>query len=395
MKSTLLACIGFIVGASICSPLCAENLAVHGFLAQGISSSIDSDFITSDDQISAELTELGVNANYILNKNVSVAGQLVYVDGGNRYRKGFRLDYLFIDWRAAQLFDWQLNVSVGRYKNNHWLHSATQDVPQTRPSITLPQSIYYDGNRDVALSSDGIAVHSSRITTAGTLDLRWSYGRSTITKYDTQKLLGPMASGRVKQDFVHQMSAFWQPSSMQWQLGTSILQSDFTYKPADQDFLLSGNSIIERVTVAARYDSDKWEFASELLRDRLRYQGGFTLGVPLVVDKTGEGGYIQWRYFVNPQLTTLLRFDTYDLDRKDRSGLLLTTNSQGAIPQHYGYMDTLTIGMNWNFHPQFRLSGEFSRTRGAARLSPVLLPESLVFAKPYWSAWAVELMYWF
>ncbi|MDC8831841.1 TonB-dependent receptor [Alteromonas gilva] len=372
-----------------------ENLAWHGFVAQGITSSTDSHYITDDNDITAELTEAGINATYILNSSLSVAGQLVYLDGGNRFSPGTRVDYLFVDWRVRQQFDWQLNVHFGRYKNRHWLYSATQDVPQTRPSITLPQSIYYDGNRDVALSSDGIAIQSTSSGNTGTWDVRWSYGRSPLGKDDSKKLLSPQVQGRVKQDFVHQFSTYWRPDASQLQLGVSLLQSEFTYDPAKQDILLSGDSMIDRITLAARYDSENWELSMELLRDRLIYQGTFANGLNLDVDKTGEGGYIQWRYFLTQNVTALARIDTYDVDRQDRKGKLLEQSPFGMIPAHYGYMDEITLGLSVDITSQVRLSGEYSRVRGAGRIAPVLFPDALIYAQPYWSNWSLQLMYWF
>ena len=372
-----------------------DNLSWHGFIAQGLTRSQDSAFITDDNAFSRELTEIGINAKYTVNSSLSVAGQLVYLDGGNRYRQGSRVDYLFLDWRVAQYFDWQMNLHIGRYNNRHWLYSATQDVPQTRPSIILPQSVYYDGNRDMALSSDGIALQSIKVGDTGTWEVRWSLGRSPLAKEETKKFLSPLAQGRVKQDFVHQFSTYWQPDFSQWELGFSLLQSDFSYKPAEQDILLNGSSSVDRLTLAIRYDSENWEFSSELLRDRLRYKGDFTQGVTLDIDKTGEGGYAQFRYFLSDAITGLVRIDTYDVDRDDRKGTLLDLNPLGPIPRYYGFMDTATVGVSWDFAKQMRLSGEFSRTHGAGRLSAVLFPNSLIQADPYWNTWSVQLMYWF
>ncbi|MFS1701310.1 hypothetical protein FJ444_18080 [Aestuariibacter sp. GS-14] len=372
-----------------------DDLSWHGFIAQGITQSQHSAYITDDNAFTFESTEVGINAIYTFNSNVSVAGQLVYLDGGNRYRQGSRVDYLFLDWRVAQYFDWQMNLHLGRYKNRHWLYSATQDVPHTRPSIILPQSVYYDGNRDMALSSDGIALQSTKVGDSGSWEVRWSLGRSPLAREETEKFLSPLAQGRVKQDIVHQFSTYWQPNFSQWQIGFSLLQSDFTYKPAEQDILLNGNSTIERLTLAVRYDSENWEFSSELLRDRLRYRGDFTQGVTLDIDKTGEGGYAQFRYFLTDAITGLMRIDSYDVDRKDRDGRLLDLNPLGPIPRYYGYMDTATLGLSWDFAQQMRVSAELSRTRGAGRLATVLFPSSLIQADPFWNTWSVQFMYWF
>ena len=94
-----------------------DNFSWHGFVAQGLTSSTDSNYITTGNEITTELTEIGINGSYVINPSLSVSGQLVYLDGGNRFRRGARLDYLFLDWRLTRLFDWQVNVHLGDRKS--------------------------------------------------------------------------------------------------------------------------------------------------------------------------------------------------------------------------------------------------------------------------------------
>ncbi|MED5426129.1 MAG: hypothetical protein VX448_09985, partial [Pseudomonadota bacterium] len=200
----------------------------HGYVSQGVTQSNGSSFITDDNAITGELTEVGLNGYYRIAENISVAGQINYLDGGNRFEQGARLDYLFIDWKLPDLpGKWQGQVHLGRFKNRHWLHSVTRDVPQTRYTSVLPQSVYFDGFRDVALGSNGIQTSLSHYGTQNIWELNWSYGRSNINDSQRDFLLGDEAKGDIKQDFVHQASVFWQPATMTWKLGASWLSSDF------------------------------------------------------------------------------------------------------------------------------------------------------------------------
>ena len=168
----------------------AAELAWHGFMAQGVSRSQHSGFINNSGDWSAELTELGLNGHLSISPALRLAGQLVYLNGGNRYPPGLRVDYLFLDWTAYSSLDWQLNLYAGRYKNQHWLYSSTRDVPFTRPSIVLPQSIYFDAFRDVAVSSDGAALRAHSGNTVGDFTFNWSYGTTPISQKQSQLLLG-------------------------------------------------------------------------------------------------------------------------------------------------------------------------------------------------------------
>lgn len=373
----------------------ADEFSWHGFISQGVTQSVDTEFVTDNDEVSLALTEAGINGRYSLKPNLNVVGQVVYLNGGNRYREGARVDYLFVDWGLPEFNDWHVNLHIGRYKNRHWLSSATRDVPQTRSTAVLPQSIYYDAIRDVALSSDGLDIQASRYSDAGNWEVNVSYGRSPIPKSETKALVGPMAQGRVHQDYVHQMSVFWQPPSLKWLVGVSYLDSTFTYKPAEIDGLLYGDNSVKRYMLSLRYMAEKWELSSELIQEDFSYQGQFANGVVFSSDRIGQGGYVQWRYFIKPELALLLRYDTHDNDKNDRHGYQLQASSYDTIPRYYGFMDMGTVGLSWQFASNWKVYGEYSRTHGAGRLKQVLTPDSLVQAEEYWHMWSVQVMYWF
>ena len=151
--SSLFICLGLLFQSY---SLFAESLKLNGFVAQGIIQANDSNFVTDEGGVSLELTEVGINSSYRINPSFRVAGQAVYLDGGNRYPDGFRVDYLFLEWQIFNKANWQVKAQIGRNKNYHWLYSSTRDVPHTRPSIILPQSLYFDAFRDVALGVDGL-----------------------------------------------------------------------------------------------------------------------------------------------------------------------------------------------------------------------------------------------
>ena len=138
--------IGLLFNCHVTSATTPRNdtWQIHGFLAQGLIDVDGSNYVNDTGKPSAELTEIGINASYQLSDNIRFAGQAVYLDGGNRYVKGFHLDYLLMDWSLYTDANWQVNLYLGRIKNYHWLYSSIRDVPMSRPSILLPQSVYFD-----------------------------------------------------------------------------------------------------------------------------------------------------------------------------------------------------------------------------------------------------------
>lgn len=373
--------------------VCSADFAWHGYASQGVTQSNNSRFITDGDAITGELTEIGINGLYRLSENLSIAGQVNYLDGGNRFEQGTRLDYLFVDWKLPNLGNgWQAHIHAGRFKNRHWLYSVTRDVPQTRYTAVLPQSVYFDGFRDVALGSNGILTSFTHYGLNNIWELNWSYGRSNINSSQRDFLLGEEANGEAKQDFVHQASVFWQPASMAWKVGISWLNSDFSYTPSQQDNRVAGEANVERFMLSTQYFAEHWEVSMELLSESQHSRGLFA---PDFNDKRrGEGGFVQFRYLFTSQISGLIGYDTYVNDVNDRDGKLLEQFSNGAVPAYFGYQDTTTLGVRWDIAPKWRLQGEYHWVEGATRVVSLLDRNVAERADKNWQMWSLQLMYW-
>lgn len=371
----------------------AEDIKWRGFASQGIVQADNSNFVDDDKDISFRLTELGINASYKFNSKLRVAGQAVYLNGGNRYTEGVRIDYLFADIQVVSNPDWQANIHLGRFKNYHWLYSATRDIPHTRPSIILPQSVYFDQFRDVALGSDGIALVGSTTNSLGEWDFNWSFGGSSISDKQARNLLGDGAQGDLKQKFTHQANLVWRPSSGVFHVSLGFLDSDFEYKKAQQDTLIDGTADVQRIMIHSIYDSRNWQLAFEIFKERTIYRNLIAPG--FINDSTSEGGYAQFRYFINHDLTLMTRLDLFDLDRKDRDGRIREAQFGGFVPAYFGFQDQATVGLSWDFKEDWRISTEVHRVKGAGRLAPLLMPDVVTNNSKYWNIYALQLMHWF
>ncbi len=371
----------------------AQSISWHGYVSQGVTQSVDSHFITDDNAVTLDLTEVGFNGRYQFTPSIALVGQVVYLDGGNRFEQGSRLDYLFIDWTLNESESMSTHLHMGRYKNHHWLYSATRDVPQTRDTAVLPQSVYFDSFRDIALGSNGAFLQSEYRTDVGHWQLNWSLGRSEVSDEQTQAFLGPLAQGESKQDFVHQASLFWQPDSLNWRLGASYLASNFTYDAAPVDVFTDGTTDIERFVISLQFFSEQWELSAELLQERLDNRGA--LSPTFEQYSIGEGGYIQARFMHSSSLSSLLRFDTYDVNKDDPDGKKLNQQTNGFVPAYFGYMNTVALGVRWDIANNWRLQGEHHWVEGAGRARGVWDPSSINATQKHWRMWSLQLMYWF
>ena len=384
-----------------------QDWQVHGFLAQGLIYVDGSDFVNDDGELSAELTEIGLNASYRLSESIRLTGQVVYLDGGNRYIKGARVDYALIDWSVYNDENWLVDLYVGRFKNNHWLYSSTRDVPHTRPTIILPQSMYFDGLRDIAMGSDGGAAKISYSSeNYGDFDFNLSYGTSELSSDSVKLLLGDIAQGQGKQEFDVQSSFYWRPQFSPWQFGFSYLNSDFTYDASMNDIYPNGDRVhdatfsFDQLAINALYEGEFWEFSAEAFQQKFRTEGFYApetyafLGKDFI-ENVGQGIYLQTRYKINKDLTLLARIERFYVDKNDRDGTEREKATGGLIPAYFGFQDDITIGMHYNIAESVRIQMEYHKTAGTARLTPVVNPNVTVNNNEYWDMWAIQLMYWF
>lgn len=362
----------------------------HGFMAQGLAKASGSNAINNSGDLSAALTEVGINSRWQLSERIKLSGQLVYLNGDNRYPEGVRLDYLFVDLSVINTFDHQLNLYAGRYKNQHWLFSSTRDVPFTRPSIVLPQSVYYDAFRDIAVGSDGLALKGFLQQSWGELEYNWSYGATSISEKQSQLLLSPAVSGKARQKYVHQASVFWQPPTSQATYGISLLDSAFNYRPGASEFFSDGDVQIQRIMLNWRYQLQNWELAAELMQERLDIDGFYLPNFSR--RQTGLGGYLLARYRFANDLSAVTTIDYLTRDKNDKRGSELTA---AGIPAHFGYQQSIMLGLSHDLGSNWRLQAEHHWVDGTGRLSPSLVPDLQVNQQRYWQLWALQLMYWF
>ncbi|MBZ9613389.1 hypothetical protein [Rheinheimera maricola] len=383
-------CIAALLGVSV--PVwAANNIEWHGFVAQGLIRAQDSGFVNASGELSAELTELGLNSRYSLTPSLHIAGQLVYLDGGNRYPSGLRLDYLLLDWYFYNSPDWQANAYLGRFKNQHWLYSSTRDVPFTRPTIVLPQSVYFDAFRDIAVSSDGVALQARHNNALGDFTFNWGIGTSPVSAAQGKLVLGSDIAGDLKLDFDHQASMVWQPDLSHFSYGIVLLDSNFSYHALTSEHYFPADFGVRRIMLSVRYQLERWEFSSELQQERIDISGFFS---PLFQQGSiGQGGYVLAQFRQTPRLKWFAMLDYSVANKDDRRGKKLSASSGGVVPAYFGYQQSVAVGASFDLHDSLRISAEAHFVEGTGRLSPVILPDLVANQHKYWQLYAVQLMY--
>jgi hypothetical protein len=137
-----------------------EGLQVHGFLSQGyILTSSNRVFGHSEGDGSVDFIEAGINASWTPLPRLQLAVQPLFRRAGAGHESDFELDFGLMDYALLSTEDKQLGIRLGRIKNPRGLYNDTRDVAFTRPSILLPESIYYDKLRELNVSADGAQVY--------------------------------------------------------------------------------------------------------------------------------------------------------------------------------------------------------------------------------------------
>lgn len=371
----------------------ADPLKVHGFVAQGVIDVDDSNFVNDDGDLSIKLTEIGLNTSYQLAEDFRFAAQAVYLNGGNRYNEGLRVDYFLVDWNAYSSEQWQANLFIGRFKNPHWLHSSTRDIPFVRPSIILPQGLYFDGFRDIAVGGNGAAFKLTYNNDQyGEFDFNFSRGKSPIDSDDREVILSALAQGNIKHELDKQASIYWNPVFSQWRFGLTLLDSEFNYDSETLDYFTDSQFQFQNYTANAIYEGEQWEFTAEFLQTRFLTEGFYT--AQFHQDNIGQGGSFQTRYKVNQQLTFIGRYEQFYTDKDDKKGYKLEERNFGFVPNYFGFQNDTMLGLSYNFSDHLRVNAELHWMEGSARLNPIVLPNPIV-NKEHWKMWAVQLMYWF
>lgn len=372
----------------------SDDVQIHGFVAQGVIDVNGSNFVNDNQDVSLELTEVGLNASYQITSDIRLAGQAVYLNGGNRYSEGVRIDYLLLEWALHNTENWQTKLYLGRIKNYHWLYSSTRDVPMTRPSIVLPQSVYFDGTRDISIGGDGgvIATRYSH-ENIGDIDITASIGISPISNEQTTILMGSTSTGKLTHKHDFQGSIYWTPNLSQWKFGLATTNADFTYKSGTNDSFINGGLEIERFYANAEYQAENWTFSAEILQEQIILNDLLFPG--FVNNAKGQGGFVQAQYNITPKLQFLGRYEHYYANKDDKHGKQLELNSAGAVPNYFGYQYDATIGLKYRIASNVEFQFEHHWIQGTARLTPVLIPEPRINKEEYWQLWALQLMYWF
>ncbi len=350
-----------------------DTLQLHGFLSQALVITDRNDFFgpSSSGGGSLKFTEIGANASIRPHQDVLIAAQVLSRRaGGDGSDAKPVLDYGVVDYQMVSNQQRTLGVQLGRFKNPFGFYNQTRDVAFTRPSILLPQSIYFDRTRSLGLAADGLSVYNEVQLPSGSLRTQLGAGmiqagddlRRTMRLDMTPGALEPRLSAigqiRYEHDGGRVVAAL------------SAAHARARFESATPGHL-DGNFSFRPWILSLQYNQELWSLTTEYAL-RTSTLDGFANPF-MNFDVTGESWYVQYTRRFHENWQWLIRYDSLISNRDDRSGSAY--EASGAGPAHSQFAEDYTLGLQWTVNPRVLLAAEYHHVDGTGWLPTLDNPD--------------------
>lgn len=377
---------------------------VHGFLGQGFTYTDHNQVFGTSQDVSLDFREMGVNASVKLLPNLRISAQGLYRDTGGSDTLGTRLDFAQVDY-SAPLFDSALVLGVrgGRVKVPFGLYNDTRDVLWTRPTVLLPQSIYFDtlALRQAMISADGGVLYGRYTHGEHRLNLEFMAAQPQDNVGGAPAFLTGLPNAQGELDG---RAMFIGRALYEWMGGRGRLM--FSVVDLDRDFhsssptTPSGNVKVMYPLFSGQYNAERWSLTAEYgWIDAQRSNN-----LPTLTKSPSENFYVQGEYRFTQDITGVLRYDVFHVSRDDRGGDELSRIASAqlsqfagfpiSVPKHRFYARDLTVGARWQFARNFLLAADYHYINGTAWLNTQDNPDLMSGGgNSEWSLFTMMLSY--
>jgi hypothetical protein len=341
-----------------------DTAQVHGFLSQGLVLTSANRFFGPSEEGSLDFTEAGINFSTRPSGSLMLAAQGLFRRSGAVNPKELRLDYALADY-ALNFSQGRMGILVGRVKNPYGLYNETRDVAFTRPTIFLPQSIYFDRTRNLGLASDGGQIYGEYSTPIGEWSLRFAAGwpNGTEDKEFERLVVRRNLPGSFKSRLSYLGRLTYEPAtSLRFAITGGKVRP--RYDPKGINPFQAGETQLVPLIFSAQYETEKLTLTGEYSLRFLKLRG-FGRFLPDRSD-TGESYYLQLAYRIWPKLELVGRYDVYFADRDDTSGRKFAALTHR--PRHTRFARDFTLGMRLDLTSWWMVRVEYHRVEGTGWL---------------------------
>jgi hypothetical protein len=345
-----------------------ERLQIHGFASQAVVNTSANRYFGNSPDTSFDFTELGLNGSFQWSDQILFSGQVLSRRAGEMYDGTPSIDYALVDITLSSALNRRIGVRIGRIKNPLGLYNETRDVPFTRPSIFLPQSVYFDKIRNVLLSSDGVMFYGESFNDFGNFSVVLGVGESVIDENVEWTFLGSDFEGDLESGEANKIASLWYTTpDERLRAGLSGLKTSLRFEPAAVSPLERGEVDVLYWIASLQYNTEDVTLSAEYARIPIDWRN---FGPYFPFDKaTSEGYYLQGAYRFLPQWEFMLRYEEGFADRNDRSGARSSALTGGVTPRFDWSSRILTAGLRWDFSQNLMVRLEYQRHQGTYSLS--------------------------
>lgn len=352
-------------------PAQALDYQIHGFAAQAYLLSEGNNFFGDSTNGSHDFYEAGLNGTINLGNGLLASSQILIRDAGATDTGKPRLDFALIDWNAIQGVQTSAGIRLGRVKNPLGLYNDTRDVVFARPSLLMPQSVYFDGFglRSLLFSSDGAQLYVNRTfgSHEWSLNLTGALNRDLNNKeIEVLTYGGPRPEEvRVKDLHFSQLVDSWNGGRVTFALSHVHARLGIE---ADPSFPVDTFGRFQFYVVSARYNAERYSLTSEYRFVRSEIRASFQGQLLSESKSSSDGGYVQADWRATPRWSLYARYDATFNDADDRDGSRGATSNADRYSQ---FAHDLTVGSGFRFDEHWGLWGELHRIYGTATAPPI------------------------
>ncbi len=354
------------VASSIFGAELPDSLQIHGFATQGFILTSDNNFFGKSKDGSFDFTELGVNTSIRPILDMQISAQVISRRAGEGNDRDPQLDYGFLDYSLISNASRKLGIRLGRVKNPLGFYNDTRDVAFTRPSIFLPQSIYFGRTRNLALSSDGLNIYAEYRKGFANLFYELEVGYPKVDDRETElAFLGQklQTQGGLDERLSYISRFIIEPTGGRIRIALSGALVNIIFEPKTSA-VKTGTIRFTPLIFSVQYNTEFWSLSSEYA---LRYSRYRDVG-PLSFNNTGESYYLQGSYRISEQLEAVLRYDVLFQNQDDRSGTKFSAASTTGALAHTRFAKDSTVGLRWDITSAWMSRIEYHYIDGTAWL---------------------------
>lgn len=340
-----------------------DQVQLHGFASQTLTWSDQYNYNGhSHNGIGVDMREIGANVSWRPDANWLLSAEVLSRRAGKSDNGSPELDYAVID-RILWSGDNQLGVRLGKIKLPFGFFNTSRDVPHTRSSILMPQSIYLEPIRTVLHSAPGVEAYGDHERDWG--DFSWSLTAFQPTEHnkDFEYFL-------FNRDFPGEFHGrpSWVAQGLldlgeNWRFGASLGEMNFRFR-ADgvlpPGFFREFTTQAKAGVLSAEYNLESWSFIGEYARYKTR-SGNFA-------NLTSVGYYLQANWRFAPGWQGFARYDAFYANDDDRNGTQFA--ARFGLPNYLAFSEDRTIGLRFDPSQSWTLATELHNVRGTSWLSP-------------------------